>query len=218
MGTILASDIIGKVQVILQDTTGIRWPATELLGWVSDGQREICALRPSVGAITGNISLVAGTRQSLPAGASSLVSVMRNMGAGGVTPSNGIRLVPQGILDSQVPLWHGSTPTSPVKHYIYDQRAPRQFYVYPPAVTPWYVEAIYLQSPVDIASVATAITIDDLYAGPLKDYTLFRAYSKDMELIGNSARSAEHRGLFETFMKADMALAALLHPAVQVQG
>lgn len=48
MGTIIARTVIEKVQTILQDKTGVRWPAEdELLGWLNDGQREVVIFKPN---------------------------------------------------------------------------------------------------------------------------------------------------------------------------
>ena len=61
MSIITAQNIITRVQSILQDDTGIRWPSTELLLWISDAQREICLLKPDASAINEIVKLTANT-------------------------------------------------------------------------------------------------------------------------------------------------------------
>ena len=221
MGTITAQVIIDKAQIVLQDTTAVRWPEAELLGWLNDAQRAICAVLPELNAITGNITLVLGTRQSLPTGAPAgitLLKIMRNMGVGGATAGAAMRKVPQELLDSQVPNWHdAAAATALLKHYVYDLRAPKIFYVYPASVANNTVEALYTAAPLDIA-IGAAITIDDTYANPLMDYILYRAYSKDLELAGNDTRAKDSMGTFIAFLGAKKSVDVANAPIDVVRG
>jgi hypothetical protein len=47
-----------------------------------------------------------------------------------------------------------------------------------------------------IATVNSVISVDDPYLAPLIDYTCFRAYTKDNDLIANKERAASHHALF----------------------
>ena len=212
MPTITAQQIIDKAEIVLQDTTNIRWAESELLGWLNDGQREVATFRPDISNVTASMALVAGTKQSLPATGAMLVEVRRNMGTGGATPGDAVRKVPVSILDSQIPGWHAVTATAVVKHYVYDPRTPRIFYVYPPSLGTTQIEIVYDAPPTALAAVGNTITIDDEYANSLLEYILFRAYSKDHEDIGNVQRAAAHRQLFESQLtgkaQADMAQVA----------
>ena len=218
MGTILGSAIISRAQIVLQDTTAIRWPLAELLGWLNDGQREICGVFPELSSVIANITLVAGTKQSLPPGGIALLSVTRNMGVGGATVGNTIRKVPKDILDSQVPTWHTQAGVTALLHYVYDTRAPRMFYVYPPSVVSNQIEATYSTSPTDLPTSATAISIDDIYANPMIDYVLYRAYGKDLELAGNADNSEKHYTKFQAFLSAKKTVDASLQPEDMVKG
>lgn len=197
MATILASAILGKAQTIIQDTTGVRWPQTELLGWLNDGQREVCILRPDACTKIASIALVAGTKQTLPADGIMVIEVLRNMGAAGTTAGNAIRKVPRQVLDGQVPGWHAATATASVQHYTTEIRAPKNFYVYPPSTGSTQVEVLYAAAPTDAALVSSVIGIDDIYSNCLIDYVLYRAYSKDTEYAGNAERAMLCRKAFE---------------------
>jgi len=218
MGTILASAIVDRAEIILQDTTNVRWPASELLGWLNEAQRDICAIYPDLCATTANITLVAGTKQSLPAGGAALLKVIRNMGVGGASPGNAMRKVPQEILDSQVPAWHSQSTVTDLKHYIYDPRAPHVFYVYPPSVASNVIEALYSVAPTEMATLATVITIDDVWAGALLDGVLYRAYSKDLAEVGNADRAMLHKAAFDSAMTTKKAVDVSLQPANMVKG
>jgi hypothetical protein len=198
MGTILVSTVIEKAQIILQDTTGLRWPSdTELLGWLNDGQREVMVFKPNVNVKNESVKLGAGTKQALPADGVQLVDVVRNMGTNGTTPGRAIRIVMREILDSQNPDWHASTPSATTKHYTYSTLDPKTFYVYPPqpASNQGYAEIVYGAVPAN-AVINGVISIDDIYQNVLIDYILYRAYSKDTEYAADETRASKHQAAY----------------------
>lgn len=207
MPTILASAILNKVAVILQDTTNLRWPSTELLDWLNDAQREIALIKPDASVSTKSILLSAGTKQNLGSGTTGdaimLLKVIRNMGTSGTTAGNAIRAVSGEILDAQQPAWHTTTATTSVTHIIYDPRNPKQFYVYPPNTGTGYVEVMYSSTPATVASTSSTITVDDVFANAMVDYILYRAYSKDVEYAGNAERALKHYQAFANSLGAN---------------
>lgn len=200
MPIITASSIISKVRTLLQDTTSVRWTDAELLGWLNDGQRAICTLRPDACTSLASAPLVAGTRQSIPATATAIIKVIRNMGANGSTPGPAIRKIPMELLDSTTPNWHAATPVAVVQHFMTDPRMPRNFYVYPPSNGTTQVELLCAAPPTDVATLAGVITVDDNFSVPLIDYVAYRAYMKDNDLIGNSERADKHLALYNAYM------------------
>lgn len=200
MPTILASAIIDKAEIILQDTTNVRWTSDELLGWLNDAQREITLAKPETSVKTTAVLLAAGTKQTLGSGSTAdaimLLKVIRNMGTNGTTAGNAVRVVSGEILDAQRPGWHAETSTSSVQHVVYDPRNPKQYYVYPPNTGTGYVEVMYSCTPVNVATVGSTITVDDVFANAIMDYILYRAYSKDVEYAGNAQRAVAHYTAF----------------------
>jgi hypothetical protein len=192
MATITGQNIVNRAAIVLQDTTGVRWPQTdELLLWLNDGQREIVLRKPDAYAQNAVVALVAGTKQSIPATGIQLLDVIRNMGTGGETPGRAITRIDREILDEQRPNWHSETASAETKHYMFDSRDPKHFYVYPPQhATPGRVEMVYASSPTDLAALASTITLDDIYSGVLLDYILYRAYSKDADLTPSAPQRA----------------------------
>lgn len=196
MGTIIASAVIEKAQIILQDTTGVRWPSsTELLGWLNDGQREVMVYKPNANVKNMAVRLASGTKQSLPSDGVQLIDVVRNMGTNGSTPGRAIRIVLREILDAQVPNWHIETPATDVKHYTFSLLDPKSFYVYPPSNGSGFVEVVYGATPAN-ASFSGPITLDDIYQNVLVDYILYRAYSKDTEYAADQNRAASHQNAY----------------------
>lgn len=212
MGTILASAIISKASIVLQDVDNDRWSQAELLGWLNDGQRAIVIAMPELTATYGNITLVAGTKQSLPGSAITLMGNMRNMGSDGNTPGRPVREVKRHVLDAQVPDWHTMTASASVRHYVYDNRNTKSFFVYPPATVGTKVEAQYAVSPTDVASTSSAITLDDVFEPVLLDYVLYRAFGKDIEVAGNGERSGTHLQAFTTWLSAKKNVDASTQP------
>lgn len=201
--TVTVQSVIDRAQAILQDTTGIRWPVvSELVLFVNDAQREIALLKPDASAVNATVTLATGTKQDIPTAGNRLLRVVRNMSAAsGGTGKRAVRLVSREILDSQTPNWHDPTVTgdaahtSIVKHYVYDEQNPRNFYVYPGVSGSAYVEIIYSANPTTVAQ-ADNLSIPDIYANAVTDYVLFRAYTKDAEYAGNNQRASTHYNLF----------------------
>lgn len=189
----LASALLQRVQDILQDTTGVRWPEAELLRYLNDAQREIVLHKPDASAVTQSVQLVAGTKQATPAGSLRLLDVIRNMGTNGNTPGNVITLIGRGVLDAQRRGWHAETAEAEADHYVFDVRDPKTFYVYPPVSgTPQQVEAILSIAPAEVTAASQSISLDDIYANIIMDYCLYRAYSKDADFAANLERALTH--------------------------
>lgn len=197
MATVTVASVIDKTQVILQDTTGIRWPDEELLGWLNDGQREIVLYKPNTFVRNTSVRLTTGTKQGLPADGVQLIDVVRNMGTNGSTAGRAIRITMREILDSQIPNWHTEAAQNEVKHYMYSMLDPKNFYVYPPNTGNGFVELVYGAAPTD-ATLNSTITLDDIYQTILVDYILYRAYSKDTEFAADTSRALSHQQAYLT--------------------
>ena len=204
MGTLTGANLIDRIQDTLQDTTSVRWPEAELLRYINDAQREIVNLKPDASATHANVTLVAGTEQSLPSGGLRLIKVTRNMSgtASDATGKRAIRIVDVDILNSQEPDWHDPTVTGDaahgtnVKHYAFDPDDPKKFYVYPGVSGSAYLEIVYSGSPTDLSATSDTISLDDIYANAIIDFVLYKAYLKDAEYAGNQQRSGTHYQLF----------------------
>lgn len=191
------SDITSRVLVVLNDGDAVRWTYPELIKWISDAEKMVAIVRPDASVANGPITLVAGTRQALPAGSFRLLDVIRNLESDGSTGGRAIRYVDRYILDSQNPNWHRDTQSGTIKNFVYDNRNPLNFYTYPPAIAGTKVEAMYSVTPAALTwdgtnntTIATSLdqnlTISDLYMEAVVNYVLFRAYSKDAEFSQNS--------------------------------
>jgi hypothetical protein len=213
MATITVASILTKVTTILQDATNVRWSADELILWLNDAQRELVLYKPNAYVTTAAVQCVAGTKQSIPAGAVSLVDIVRNMGTNGTTPGNAVRAVSREILDNQLPNWHAATASATTKHFVYTSLNPRTYYVYPPqpASSQGYLELVYVALPTD-AVAGGVITLDDIYVTPIISYILFRAYSKDAEYAANATLAATYYQQFQGLMQGKISAEAESNP------
>lgn len=199
---ITAQSIIRRVVETLQDNTSIRWPVNELVRYLNDGQREVVLHRPDAMRTNSAVTLVAGSRQALPANGTKLIEVVRNSGGG----KRAVRQTNREILDAQSPGWHNLTGTTEVLHFMYDPRDPTTFYVYPPAAASGAsVDLVYAAMPADVTepadgalytAVSGNISVPDIYGNVLQDYILYRAYTKDSTYAGNAARAQAHYAQF----------------------
>ena len=219
---VTVQSVVDRVQATLQDTTGVRWPVTgELVLWVNDAQREIALLKPDASATNATITLVTGTKQTIPTGGNRLLRVVRNMSAASSgTGKRAVRLVSREVLDAQTPDWHDPTVTGDaahtnvVKHYVYDEQNPRNFYVYPGVSGSAYLEIIYSDNPATVA-LACNLSVPDIYANAVMNYVLYMAYMKDAEYAGNNQRAANHYQIFTAAVTGKGQIDALTSPNLE---
>ena len=193
------SELLTRAGDILQDQTSVRWAQAELLRYLNDGRRELAIHRPDIYSFSAIMPLVAGTKQSIPSDGNRFLDAVRNVTSGG-TVGRAVRITEREILDAQLPDWHTEAASTAIKHFMFDERSPKLFYVYPPAAAAHQLEIVYSKSPVDIASgdvaSTSALTGEDIYSGTLLDYILYRAFSKDSEYAGNLQRAGVHYQMF----------------------
>jgi hypothetical protein len=193
------NELLTRAGDILQDTTNVRWTQAELLRYLNDGRRELAIHRPDIYSSTSTLTLIAGSKQTIPSDGNRFLDAVRNISAADAV-GRSVRIVEREILDAQRPDWHTETASTSLKHFMFDERSPKTFYVYPPATAGHKLEIVYSKSPVDITdqqlSSTTVLESEDIYAGVLLDYVLYRAFSKDAEYAGNVQRAAMHYQMF----------------------
>ena len=220
--SVTVQSVIDRVQSVLQDTTGVRWPVTnELVLWVNDAQREVALLKPDASAVNTTVTLATGTKQEIPSAGNRLLKVIRNMSAssGGVG-KRAIRLVDLSVLDSQTPNWHDpattgdAAHTNVVKHYSYEEANPRNFYVYPGVSGNAYVELVYSANPATV-TLSDNLSIPDIFANAIMNYVLYMAYMKDAEFAGNQQRASSHYQLFTASVTGKGQIDAISNPNIE---
>ena len=198
--TITAQSIVKRAATVLKDKTGVRWPADELVEWLTDFERELAVFRPDAYATIEALALVAGHKQSLPDTCARLIDIPSNA-TGTKLP---ISKVERAEMDAAKPGWRATTAADEIKHFMHDIRTPLRFEVYPPAIVNTSVEVEFSKYPaplpapggVGYGTVTGNLTAPDKFANAAVDYVLSRAFSKDSELTVNAARAEMHYRAF----------------------
>jgi hypothetical protein len=230
-----ARDVMLRAQHVLQDVGSVRWTAPELLMWLNDGLREIALRKPNATAEAVELPLQKGTYQRLPEAYQSLLSINRNLGTldASVAGRAGGRIVTQvqrDVMDAIQPGWQnpGVMPYSAqVVNYIKEISDPAGFYVVPGNDGNGIVEATVSRLPAEVPSPAedvgnadaytAVVDIRDIYRNALLDYMLYRAFSKDMNIVGGSQRAAMHYQQFAESLGIKTQIEDLTRQAARVQ-
>jgi hypothetical protein len=222
---VTVASVIDKVQETLQDTGGIRWDQSdELLEWLNDAQREIALLKPDATSENTTVTLVTGTKQTIPSDGNRLLRVIRNMSA--ASSGNGgraIRLVARDVLDTQTPTWHDpavtgdAAHTNVVKNYIYDEQDPKNYYVFPGVSGNAYIEIVYSKNPATVALNGN-LSVDDMYANAVMNYVLYMAFMKESESAGNAQRASSHYNLFTQAITGKAQIDTITTPNMERRG
>jgi hypothetical protein len=207
---ITAKSIIKHAQTTLQDLTGRRWPASELVTYLNMGQRDIRDVRPDTTAVNTTMNLVAGHKQTCPDNVASLIDIPANAG----TSKERITLVSGGLLDAQSPNWRSDAKAPKIKHFMHDVRVPTVFSVFPPAAAGVSVEMDASLYPQEVPEpTAPGLTFDtvtgniglpDFCESPLRALVLHYAYSKDAEYGGNLNLAQFYLGVASSVLGAEI--------------
>lgn len=221
---IVAKDVLHRARAILQDAGSVRWMLPELCNWLDDALREIAFYKPSALSETVIMQLVSGTYQELPEGQqilrvhrniTSLIDATPRVSGPAITP------IVREVLDAQMPNWHDTTfmPFSEtVRHVISDLMNPRAFYVFPGNDGTGKIEITVSVQPEpltrpsdvnDIEQYTAAIPINPIYMGPLVDFVLYRAFSKDMQFAGAAERAVAHYTNFQNSLNLRQQIEAM---------
>lgn len=209
---IAASDILTKAGYLLLDADHVRWTTAELIGWINESAGAIITRRPAAFARDSFATLVAGTLQTIADDAAMLLDVTRNIGASpGNAPGMAIRRTDRQLLDDSDPSWHTGTAKSVIKHYTYDDRSPKIFYVYPPAVAGTRVEIMEAALPATIDDSGDTFDIAPEYLESVVNYICYRAHSKDAE-YSNPATAVAFYQAFEASLGLKSQTQAMASP------
>lgn len=218
--SIAAKAILHRAVDILQDQTSVRWPINELIRYLNDAQRIVVKARPDSMNTTRTMTLAVNSRQSLLTASpaltptpAKLIEITRNLAAS--SDLTAVTKVERKMMDAGNRAWYKATPEVSIKHFMFDERDPTAFYVYPPAASGAQVEVMYSAYPSDIAElgqegktwadVVGDMTIPEIYADDVLNIILAYAYSKDSEYAGNDQRSQTYRAMVTSSLGAEMA-------------
>lgn len=207
---IRAGDVLKRASLVLNDEDFVRWEKAELFDWLNDAASEIVIRRPAARAVTGLLTLTAGSYQRLPQGGIELLDVISNEGG------RSIRRTDRQLLDDAKPDWQQMRQASIIKHYTFDERTPDSFYVYPPAKAGTKLVALYSEAPPAVAAENDMVDLDRAYMGPLVSYILYRALAKDSEFANGQVAAAHLQAFMEAISVNNEVTTAVSPNAVSV--
>ena len=216
-----AKDIIEAAAWALHDfdpSTGagyVRWPKAQLLQFVNVAQLQVVKVLPETNSAFISMQLAAGARQTLPASALRLLTVTRNLGADGLTPGRHVSLTDRASLDSQLATWStAASAFTEVESYVYDDRIPKTFYVYPPLgeTDTAYVELGVSKRPTACVADTDVLDLDDIYFSPLLHWVLYLALCLELDDASSSSKALHHYQCFSVELGLESTAAALIAP------
>lgn len=196
--TIVVQDVIKRTGDLLMDVGLKRWKLDERVCWGNDAMGAILNRRPAAFSKREVVELVEGTYQTIPASGTVLLDVMRNIASNGTTSGRAIRRTDRQLLDDSDPEWHTRDPKGQIRQFTFDDRAPKIFYVSPPAIAGTKVELMHaaLPEPTDMnGSGVWAIGAE--YMEAVVNYICYRAKSQDSEQ-GNAADAQAFYAAFQS--------------------
>ena len=206
--TIVAISVLSTATTTLQDETFVHWTQPELLGYLNDGARALVTLRPDVNTVMAPVVPVAGPRQQLPNEAVTFVDIIGNTSG----KQRQITRVDFATLSATMRDWQSEPQSATALHFMYDQRDPRTYYLYPPSNGLGSIDMLYSAFPAVVTGIGDVLSIDLQWKNALTHYVVARAYSKDAEYGGNAALAAQHMGLFDAAAVAQLQSATAVSP------
>lgn len=190
---ILVADILARLDNLMSDDDRIRWSQDERIRWICDAGQEIVLRRPAARAVTQQLTLIAGTYQTTPAGTAQVLDIIRNIKAGGA-PGSIVRITDRQMMDDADPDWH-SAKAAVSQQYMLDDRSPTTFYVYPPAAAGALVDALLAVPPPAVTASTDTFDMRPEFIGAIINWCLYRCHTKDSE-YANGAVAQLHYSAF----------------------
>ena len=198
------SVVLAQVRYTLNDPSAATWSdSTHLIPALNDALRALVSVRPDASATTAVRLLSQGTQQSIPADGTRLLRIIRNAGESGLSSiGRAVRRVSMDTLDSSMPTWHGATGQSEIREYAYDDRVPREFWVYPPVATTPTIGVLltYVKALTDITATSDTFPVDDFFAPAVEAFMLYRLLGGDDEASPNYQAAQAQFSAFQTLL------------------
>jgi hypothetical protein len=210
-----ASVVLKRASGLLFDEDFARWSLLELADWLDEGVKALVSVKPSASSHQVELSLVRGTKQTLPSGSRivQLLDILRNAGGSNGSAGRAIRPTTRSELDSNEPRWHDAACVPfrrEVRQYVHDPALPDEFYVYPGndgtgrvlaavSVLPESVVSRLKDDPNVLTTWNIEIGVSEQYDSALLDYVLYRANLKE-DTAAAPARATLHYQAFAGFL------------------
>jgi hypothetical protein len=204
---ITAQSIVSAAGITLQDPS-VRWPATELIGYMNEGIRALIIARPDALTKKSAFVPVPGSRQTLPAEVVAFIDIIGNTSGN----ERQVTKVDVGLLSAINRDWQSSRASASVRHFTYDPRDPYCFYVFPPSTGSGSIDLLYSYFPADLATVVDVSPLHIQWFSVILNFVLAKAFSKDAEFGGNAASAAAYMGAFNAGIGSQLQSSTTVSP------
>ncbi len=186
--------ILSRVRQLLQDDD-TRWTNNDLLNCFNEAQIAVVQNRPDTYSQVTTFECQNTARQTVPAAAYRLMDIIDNLSTG-----RAVTKTTRATLDSMVANW-STTAGSEVEQFIYDEKSPGVFYVYPVPAANHQIHILISRTPTPVAITdfdndATQMELDTVWLNPVINYMMFRAYMMDGETEGNLMQAQSYLKMF----------------------
>lgn len=198
-------EIVDLARVDLQDAPKEYWSDTDLVEYMNGGRQMLYIGLPRLYETTEPMTLVEGTRQTLPSGSNRLIGLLENLTADSrrvITP------IKRELLSRIRPSWRAEDPSDEILHYDYTETEPFVFETYPPAMAGTQVRISYAKPPTKLVLAdytnATPLTAEAHMAEALVHWVVHRAFAKGSDTSpDNGERSAAALQMFQAMIQAE---------------
>lgn len=162
-----------------------------MLNYLTDAMRQTVLNRPDASAKVVVMKLERGShRQKIPAGNVMLLKATRNMGVDGETPGRPLTMTTREAMDA----CYGAMDieSDVVLQYAFVQATPEYFWVYPMPSDTCYLELECSSDVKQLRDMSDTLPLSDIWAEPLREYVLYRAYSLNGASQVDNARAQSH--------------------------
>lgn len=217
------SVILDQAAEILQDVGMVTWTKQQLIRAMNSAIKMVCVHRPDAATTVGEVTLSAGSLQSVPTGCQSVIDTLHNGTL--AAPGQAIRMVSKKTKDETEPGWHAASQSSTIYEVVVDERVPGKFWTSPPAVASTKIVMCWAVVPADISTSddgTAELPILEKYAPAVLEWMLYLAFSRDSVRTANVQRGMDHRASFYSIlgikMQADSRSAPKAAHQQQIQG
>lgn len=176
------------------------WDDEDLLDFLNDGRIDIYGAQPTVYEVTQNITLIAGHRQTVPAGSKKLFKLIANVSH---SEKRAITIVDRELMGRLRPRWRDEQQVDEVLHYMYTGTETGVYEVYPPLIAGVIVQASYAAPPTPYTAVELGsgspptLSAEAELAVALVHYVLSCMYQRQADTSpGYAQRAADHMAQF----------------------
>lgn len=170
----LASVPINEVRLILLDQGVVAYTQDDLVGFLNEALRATANVKKDFYVVHGELPLVAGVVQTIPADGVLLIDITHNSHSG-----KDCSQVDLDLLKESNRFWPAGTAEEDVENWAFNPKTPKRYYVTPPSPGGSGIGLIgvYGAVPPEVLDPADTITVGDENQHLLVNFMLGRAYA-----------------------------------------